>query len=102
MAGGLCEAVRGLWLAYPEIGVKRLLAKLREQHPELGAATKEVRKALKALKAESESYDHACGICNDRPRAVRYPTCGHGGFCERCTIKAVRAVPTGLNCCYCR
>ena len=54
MADGLYEAVRGLRLEYPEIGVKALLAKLREQHPELGAATKEVRKALKALKAESE------------------------------------------------
>ena len=54
MADGLYEAVRGLWLEYPEIGVKALLAKLREQRPELGAATKEVRKALKALKAESK------------------------------------------------
>ena len=53
-ADGLSEAVRGLWLEYPEIGVKALLAKLREQRPELGAATREVRKALKALKAESK------------------------------------------------
>ena len=49
MAGGLCEAVRGLRLAYPGLGVKPILAKLREQQPELGAATKDVRKALRAL-----------------------------------------------------
>ena len=40
-ADGVLEAVRGLWLADPDLGVKPLLAKLREQQPELGAATKE-------------------------------------------------------------
>ena len=49
----LLEAVRGLRVADPDLGFKPLLAKLREQQPELGAATKEVREALKALKAES-------------------------------------------------
>ena len=34
------------------LGFKPLLAKLREQQPDLGAATKEVREALAALKAE--------------------------------------------------
>ena len=52
MEDGLYEAVRGLRLAYPDLGVKPILAKLREQQPELGAATKEVRKALQALQAE--------------------------------------------------
>ena len=51
----LLEAVRGLWLADPELGPKPLLAKLREQQPDLGAGSKEVRKALTALKAESEA-----------------------------------------------
>ena len=47
--------------------------------------------------------DHSCGICNNRPRAVRNLPCGHGGVCERCTIELVlRAVPSGLNCIYCR
>jgi len=49
---GLLEAVRGLHLAHPELGPKPLLAKLREQQPELAAGNKEVRKALAALKAE--------------------------------------------------
>ena len=53
--GALLEAVRGLRLADPDLGFKPLLAKLREQQPELGAATKEVREALAALKAESEA-----------------------------------------------
>ena len=34
------------------LGFKPLLAKLREQQPDLGAATKEVREALAALKVE--------------------------------------------------
>ena len=55
MADGLLEAVRGLWLADPGLGPKPLLAKLREQQPDLGAGTKEVREALTALKAASLS-----------------------------------------------
>jgi len=49
---GLLEAVRGLHLAHPELGPKPLLAKLREQQPDLAAGNKEVREALAALKAE--------------------------------------------------
>ena len=52
MADGLLEAVRGLRLTNPELGPKPLLAKLREQQPDLGAGTREVREALTALKAE--------------------------------------------------
>ena len=48
---GLLEAVRGLHLAHPELGPKPLLAKLREQQPDLAAGNKEVREALAALKA---------------------------------------------------
>ena len=51
----LLEAVRGLRVAEPDLGFKPLLAKLREQQPDLGAATKEVREALNALKAEGEA-----------------------------------------------
>ena len=40
MADGLLEAVRGLWLADPDLSVKPLLAKLREQQPDLGAGNK--------------------------------------------------------------
>eukprot|EP00964_Phaeocystis_antarctica_P113575 scaffold77581_cov60-Phaeocystis_antarctica.AAC.2 len=55
MADGLLEAVRGLWLADPELGPKPLLTKLREQQPDLGAGAREVREALTVLKAEAES-----------------------------------------------
>ena len=47
--------MRGLHVADPDLGLKPLLAKLREQQPDLGAATREVREALIALKAESEA-----------------------------------------------
>ena len=53
----LLEAVRRLRVAEPDLGFKPLLAKLREQQPDLGAATKEVRAALTALKAESEAAE---------------------------------------------
>ena len=59
MADSLLEAVRGLWLADPELGPKPLLAKLREQQPDLGAGNKEVREALSALKAESQAREAA-------------------------------------------
>ena len=49
------EAVRELRVAEPDLGLKPLLAKLREQQPGLGACTKEVRKALTALKALESS-----------------------------------------------
>ena len=55
MSEALLEAVRGLRVADPDLGFKPLLAKLRAQQPELGAATKEVREAVNALKAESEA-----------------------------------------------
>ena len=54
MADGLLEAVRGLWLADPELGPKPLLAKLRKQQPGLEAGNKEVREALTTLKAETD------------------------------------------------
>ena len=39
MSAALLEAVRGLHVADPDLGVKPLLAKLREQQPGLGAGT---------------------------------------------------------------
>ena len=58
----LLEAVRGLRVAEPDLGFKPLLAKLREKQPDLGAATKEVRVALAALKAESEAAQAAAAV----------------------------------------
>ena len=55
MSQALVDAVRGLHVADPDLGLKPLLAKLREQQPDLGAGTKEVREALTALKAKSET-----------------------------------------------
>ena len=55
MPDRLLETVRALRVAGPDLGVKPLLAKLREQQPDLGAGTREVREALTALKAESEA-----------------------------------------------
>ena len=60
------EAVRGLQAADPELGLKPLLAKLREQQPGLGVGTKEVRKALTALKAENEAKEAAALADNGR------------------------------------
>ena len=66
MADELRRAVRRLHLAHPELGPKPLLAKLREQQPDLAAGNKEVREALAALKAEESKATAAgrsvCGI----------------------------------------
>ena len=58
MADGLLEAVRGLHLAHPELGPKPLLAKLREQQPNLAAGNKEVREALAARRRRAAQ--HTC------------------------------------------
>eukprot|EP00964_Phaeocystis_antarctica_P147309 scaffold113854_cov42-Phaeocystis_antarctica.AAC.1 len=55
MSETLLATVRALQVTDPDIGFKSLLAKLREQQPDLGATSKEVRKALAALKAESDA-----------------------------------------------
>jgi hypothetical protein len=79
MADGLLGAVRGLRLAHPELGPRPLLAKLREQQPDLAAGNKEVRKALAALKAEESKAPEAAAAAPPaaartvrRRRAARY------------------------------
>eukprot|EP00964_Phaeocystis_antarctica_P028767 scaffold16226_cov60-Phaeocystis_antarctica.AAC.1 len=85
MADGLLEAVRGLWLADPELGPKPLLAKLREQQPDLGAGNKEVREALTLLKAESVATEAAAAPpaaappAAAPPAATASPAAGEGG-----------------------
>ena len=69
MSEALLEAVRGLRVADPDLGLKPLLTKLREQQPDLGAGTKEVREALMALKAESEAREAAAAV---PPAATRH------------------------------
>ena len=45
--------------------------------------------------------NESCLCCMSRPRAVRNQPCGHGVFCELCTIKSVQA--DGLiTCAYAR
>jgi len=68
MADSLLEAVRGLHLAHPELGPKPLLAKLREQQPDLAAGNKEVHEALGVLKEEERK---AAEPAASQPRAAR-------------------------------
>eukprot|EP00964_Phaeocystis_antarctica_P066124 scaffold39927_cov58-Phaeocystis_antarctica.AAC.2 len=74
MADGLLEAVRGLWLADPGLGPKPLLARLREQQPDLGVGNKEVREALTALKAESKATEATEAAAAAPPAATAPPT----------------------------
>ena len=69
MSEVLLNALRGLRVADPDLGLKPLLAKLREQQPDLEAGTREVREALTALKAESEAAKAAAA----RPAAAAAP-----------------------------
>merc|ERR1719491_1270177 len=53
------EAVRGLRVTEPNLGVKPLVAKLQKQQPGLCAGTKEVREAIRTLTAEKEAESEA-------------------------------------------
>ena len=77
MDDGLLEAVRGLPLANPELGPKPLLAKLREQQPDLAVGNKEVREALAALKAEESKPTEAAAT--PPPAAAAPPVVEQGG-----------------------
>ena len=70
---GLLEAVRGLHLAHPELGPKPLLAKLRQQQPDLAAGNKEVREALAELKAEESKPTAAAPSTAAAPPAAATP-----------------------------
>ena len=79
----LLEAVRGLRVTDPGLGPKPLLAKLREQQPDLGAGTKEVREALTALKAAtlSQATEAAAAppaAAATPPAAAAPPAAGEG------------------------
>ena len=79
---GLLEAVRGLHLAHPELGPKPLLAKLREQQPDLAAGNKEVREALAALKAEESKPTEATATAPPAaapPATAASSAAGEGG-----------------------
>jgi hypothetical protein len=52
-------AVRALRLEDPGLGVKPLVARLREQAPDLGAGAKEVREVLKTLDEERAAAEAA-------------------------------------------
>eukprot|EP00964_Phaeocystis_antarctica_P023100 scaffold12898_cov36-Phaeocystis_antarctica.AAC.1 len=79
MSQALVEAVRGLHVADPDLGLKPLLAKLREQQPDLGAATREVREALTALKAEESEAAKAAAAQPAANEGVPPPVADEGG-----------------------
>lgn len=76
------EAVRTLLAADPELGVRPLVAKLREQMPGEEVGAKEVREVLSALKAESEATATGApaaveiGGTPSQDAAPEYPGCG--------------------------
>ena len=65
--------MRRLHVANPDLGTKPLLARLRQQRPDLGAATKEVRKALEALKAGSDILGFTPGWLRRTTHASQQP-----------------------------
>jgi hypothetical protein len=73
-AAAVIEAVNLLRVANPSFGVRPLLAKLREQQPELGASRKEVREALRALgplESEEEVVVVVAATASAKQRAGR-------------------------------
>ena len=90
---GLLEAVRGLHLAHPELGPKPLLAKLRQQQPDLAAGNKEVREALAALKAEESKAPEAAA----EPPAAAAPPSSAAAGCRQRWATVVRSIPSAQN-----
>ena len=72
MSEALLQAVRGLHVADPDLGVKPLLAKLREQQPDLAAGNKEVREALIAVKAAESEAKAAAAASPDKASALSH------------------------------
>ena len=79
MSETLLQAVRALRVADPDLGQKPLLAKLREQQPDMGAGAKEVREALAALKAENEAAKAAASASAAAASAASRPAANEGG-----------------------
>ena len=98
MSDAVLEAVRGLRVAEPELGFKPLLAKLREQQPDLGASTKEVREALKALKAESEAAKAATAAPPAAESAAVLPTVAPLAADEGCAPSNVALSLACIGC----
>lgn len=70
-AAAVIEAVNLLRVANPSFGVRPLLAKLREQQPELGASRKKVREALGPLESEEEVVVVVAATASAKQRAGR-------------------------------
>ena len=84
MADGLLEAVRGLRLAHPELGPKPLLAKLREQQPDLGAARGTIREKRYNLSHPGVHHTYSCvgwrSVRHLYARSRRRTSCTHVGM----------------------
>ena len=67
MSEALLEAVRGLHVADPELGVKPLLAKLREQQPDVGTRVRRKRESALNPSAYSSvlTPSHYLGLSRD-------------------------------------
>ena len=48
----LCDAVRQLSLAHPDMGVKKMAATIKQQHPHIQGGSKEVRVVLQQVKEQ--------------------------------------------------
>ena len=59
------DALRALRLAEPGLGVKMLVAKLREQQPGLEIGAKEVREMCRTLDEEQPSAKKRTNICQN-------------------------------------
>ena len=69
VTAALLEAVRPLRAAAPALAVERLVARLREQRPDLDAGAEQVGEALRALEAEE----------SEGPTATAAPTAADEG-----------------------
>jgi tetratricopeptide (TPR) repeat protein len=80
----LLASLRALRIAEPTAGVKPLVAKLKESHPDCKLGAKEVREMLRKLEAEQKAAEAAAPSSSSTPAAsqthVKFPfTCSKCG-----------------------
>jgi hypothetical protein len=85
----------------PELGPKPLLAKLRQQQPDLAAGNKEVREALAALKAEESKPTKAaaadCPLPRHRPPPWHRPLLRRRAMFLRTQPRLLRLRPAAVR-----
>jgi len=93
----LISTIREFKLSDPDIGVKPIVAKLRERHPEAECGAKEVRELLQKLAAQQTEEVEEAVV--EKPEAVdAEPNCEPVLMCSKCGESMMAEVATCSLC----